>query len=387
MHKYWVVLKVSLTRPWVWLMLFFGLFQVFPLAMFWSQDKLRETKVAIPAFDVPDVVVSQTQEIQELARQNRLGTIEGLNTRDLHGEVLFESNGQPRASAEMLAQPRQADQMGGWPLLEQMPQLQSLEMVPPNGLNAAGWKRIGQLIHLENLTLQNIGAVDGEALKTGGADLQSAFGHLTNLRQLNVNNAGTLDWKLPPLPKLEYVVLGYNLQLESTLETLAQYSPNLHTIALFGYQDGGISERMLAATRKMPRLRRVYIVNSTTAKSLDDTSQQVEFLRTRLPGIAVHRGTFSIGRLGVCAFLLCQAMFISFLVWFQSGLTLSQPLAAVMPGHRRPHLFWPLMASLFAMVVFVSGATYMGVFFPVALAIGCMAAMLVATILPGHDSA
>ena len=134
MHKYWVVLKVSLTRPWVWLMLFFGLFQVFPLAMFWSQDKLRETKVAIPAFDVPDVVVSQTQEIQELARQNRLGTIEGLNTRDLHGEVLFESNGQPRASAEMLAQPRQADQMGGWPLLELMPQLQSLEMVPPNGL-------------------------------------------------------------------------------------------------------------------------------------------------------------------------------------------------------------------------------------------------------------
>ena len=385
MHKYWVVLKVSLTRPWVWLMLFFGLFQVFPLAMFWSQDKLRETKVAIPAFDVPDVVVSQTQEIQELARQNRLGTIEGLNTRDLHGEVLFESNGQPRASAEMLAQPRQADQMGGWPLLEQMPQLQSLEMVPPNGLNAAGWKRIGQLIHLENLTLQNIGAVDGEALKTGGADLQSAFGHLTNLRQLNVNNAGTLDWKLPPLPKLEYVVLGYNLQLESTLETLAQYSPNLHTIALFGYQDGGISERMLAATRKMPRLRRVYIVNSTTAKSLDDTSQQVEFLRTRLPGIAVHRGTFSIGRLGVCAFLLFQAMFISFLVWFQSGLTLSQPLAAVMPGHRRPHLFWPLTASLFAMVVFVSGATYMGVYFPVALAIGCMAAMLVATILPGHD--
>ena len=198
MHKYWVVLKVSLTRPWVWLMLFFGLFQVMPLALFLKAAKLSEIKVAILAFDEPEVVVSQTQELQELAKQNRLGTIEGLNARDLHGEVLFEQNGQPRASAEMLAQPRQADQMGGWPFLEQVPQLKSLEMHPPNGLNAAGWRRIGQLSNLESLTLENIGAVDGEALKTGGADLQTALSHLTNLRQLNVNNTGgTFNWKLP----------------------------------------------------------------------------------------------------------------------------------------------------------------------------------------------
>ena len=385
MHKYWVVLKVSLTRPWVWLMLFFGLFQVMPLALFLKAAKLSEIKVAILAFDEPEVVVSQTQELQELAKQNRLGTIEGLNARDLHGEVLFEQNGQPRASAEMLAQPRQADQMGGWPFLEQVPQLKSLEMHPPNGLNAAGWRRIGQLSNLESLTLENIGAVDGDALKTGGADLQTALSHLTNLRQLNVNNTGALNWKLPPLPKLEYVVLGYNLQWESTLETLAEHSPNLHTLALFGYQDAVLSERMLAAIRKMPRLRRVYIVNSTTAKGLDETTRQLEFLRAQLPGIAVHRGLYSLGRLGTCAFLMLQAMFVSFLAWFQSGLTLAQPLAAVMPGHRRPHLFWPLTASLGAMGVFVTGATYLGVFFPVALAIGCMAAMLVATILPGHD--
>ncbi len=385
MQKYWVVLKVSLTRPWVWLMLFFGLFQVFPLLLFWGQDKLRETKVAIPAFDVPNVVVSQTLEFQELAQQNRLGTIQGLNTHDLHGEVLFEPSGQPRASAEMLAQPKQADQMGGWPLLDQVPQLKSLSMQPPNGLNASGWRRIGQLTNLESLTLENIGAVDGNALKTGGADVQSALSQLTNLRQLNVNNASTLDWKLPPLPKLEYVVLGYNLQLESTLETLAEHSPNLHTIALFGYQDAVLSERMLAAIRQMPRLQRLYFASSTSAKTLDDTGRQVEFLRSKLPGIAVHRGTYSIGRLGGCAFLMLQAMFVSFLVWFQSGLTLAQPLAAVMPGHRRPHLFWPLAGSLGALTAFVVGATYMGVFFPVALAVGCWAAMLVASILPGYD--
>ncbi len=386
MHKYWVVLKVSLTRPWVWLMLFFFPCSVFPLVLIWSGGRLPETKVAIPAFDQPDVVVSDQEALRELGQQKRFGTIEGLNTRYLQGELEFDDAGQLRAPLPEHVGSAYLYRQGDWPILDQMPQLKSLSMQPPNGLNAAGWKRIGQLTNLEILSLQNIGAVDPEALKTGGADLQSALSHLTNLRQLNLDNAGGRPvWTLPPLPKLEYVVLGYNGQLESTLETLAEHSPNLHTIALTGYPDRDDSDRMLAAIRKMPRLQRLYIVNSAKLKDLDETSRQFEFLRARLPGIAVYRGEYSIGRFLVCAFLLFQAMFISFLAWFQSGLTLSQPLAAVMPGHRRPHLFWPLAASLFAMVVFVSGATYMGVYFPVALAFGCMAAMLVATILPGHD--
>ncbi len=386
MHKYWVVLKVSLTRPWVWLMLSFFPCSLFPLVLVLSENRLPETKVAIPAFDVPDAVVSDQEALRELGQQKRFGTIEGLNTRYLQGELEFDDAGQLRGPLPEHVGSAYLYRQGDWPILDQMPQLKSLSMQPPNGLNAAGWKRIGQLTNLESLSLQNIGAVDPEALKTGGADLQSALSHLTNLRQLNVDNAGGRPvWTLPPLPKLEYVVLGYNGQLESTLETLAEHSPNLHTIALTGYPDRDDSDRMLAAIRKMPRLQRMYIVNSAKLKDLDETSRQLEFLRARLPGIAVHRGEYSIGRFLVCAFLLFQAMFISFLAWFQSGLTLSQPLAAVMPGHRRPHLFWPLTASLFAMVVFVSGATYMGVFFPVALAIGCMAAMLVGMILPGHD--
>ncbi len=385
MHKYWVVLKVSLTRPWVWLMLSFFPCSLFPLVLVLSENRLPETKVAIPAFDVPDAVVSDQEALRELGQQKRFGTIEGLNTRYLQGELEFDDAGQLRGPLPEHVGSAYLYRQGDWPILDQMPQLKSLSMQPPNGLNAAGWRRIGQLSNLESLTLENIGAVDGVALKSGGADLQSALSRLTNLRQLNVDNTGALNWKLPPLPKLEYVVLGYNVQFESTLEILAEHSPNLHTIALTGYPDMDDSERMLAAIRKMPRLRRLYIVSYAKLKDLDETSRQFEFLRTRLPRIAVYRGEYSIGRLLVCAFLLFQAMFISFLAWFQSGLTLSQPLAGVMPGHRRPHLFWPLTASLLAAVVFVSVATYMGVYFPVALAIGCMAAMLVATILPGHD--
>ncbi len=384
MHQYWVVLKVSLTRPWVWLMLCFGLFQLVPLALFWKPNKLQDTTVAIPAFDLPEVVVTFANEPLEHVVNRSLETVQGLNTQSLPGDMIISKDGQYERPPEITGGPH-GTHAGSWPILEQFPQIQSLEMRPPNLLGPEGWRRIGQLSNLVSLSLEKIGAVDSKALKTGGADLESALSQLTNLRQLNVDNTLALNWKLPPLPKLEYVVLGYNVQLESTLETLAQHSPHLHTIALSGCSQTDYPERMLAAMRQMPKLKRLYVISSSQTKDLNETRRHVEFLRSQLPGIAVHRGAYSVGRLVGCAFLLFQAMFISFLAWFQSGLTLSQPLAAVMPGHRRPHLFWPLTASLGAMAIFVVGASFMGGYFPVTLAIGCMGAMLVATILPGHD--
>ncbi len=387
MHKYWVVLKVSLTRPWVWMMLsFFPASLVFPWMHLKGEGRLPEAMVAIPTFDVPDVTVNFANEPLEFAMQDTLGAVQGLNTRDLPGDLVISDDGK----YEQLLEPRGVTPLvkptGEWPILSQFPQLKSLTMQPPNLLGPKGLKRIGQLSNLESLSLENIGSSDFKAVKTAGADLHSALSKLTKLRQLNVNNTcANFDWTLPPLPQLEYVVLGFNFQLAETLETLADNSPKLHTITLTGYQDANLSDRMLAAIRKMSRLRHVYIVSSSKPKDLDETSRQLEFLRARLPGIAVHRGAYSIRRLMVCAFILFQAMFISFLAWFQSGLTLAQPLAAVMPGHRRPHLFWPLAASFCALVVFVVGASFMGVFFPVALAMGCMGAMLVAMILPGHD--
>ncbi|RLS56860.1 MAG: hypothetical protein DWH91_05720 [Planctomycetota bacterium] len=386
MHQYWVVLKVSLTRPWVWLMIFFGLFQLIPLSLFWSSQKLKENKVSIPAFDLPERVVSDHNELKTLAEQRQLSTIEGLQTHYLPGSLYFDPHGKPAGPPELLNPTSQLITLNGWPLLELLPQLKSLELEPPNALNALAWKRIGQLTQLETLSLAHIGSADAEAYKSVAQDLPAALAPLTQLRQLNINSTGgQSDWKLPPLPKLEYVVLGFNLQLEGSLETLATHSPNLHTLVLFTYPEMVYSERMLMAIRKMPRLQRMYIVSNGKAGGPDATSAQVAQLRTWLPGVAVYRGEYSLGRLGGCAFLLFQVGFISFLAWFQAGLTLAQPLAAVMPRHRRPHLFWPVAMSLVAVLVFVSGATYLGVYFPAALAIGLMASMLAALILPGHD--
>lgn len=386
MHQYWVVLKVSLTRPWVWLMVFFGLFQLVPLSIFWSSQKLKEMKVSIPAFDQPERVVSDLNELQTLAEQHQLSTIEGLKTRNLQGSFYFDPQGQPAGPPELLEQSSPVISLNGWPLLELLPQLKSLELEPPNALNALAWKRIGQLSQLETLSLAHVGAADSESHQTVAQDLPAALASLTQLRQFNIHNTdGQSDWKLPPLPKLEFVVLGYNLQLEGSLETLATHSPNLHTLVLFTDPEMVYTERMLKAIRQMPRLQRVYIVSNAKAGGPDATSAQVAHLRTRLPGVAVYRGEYLLGRLGGCTFLLFQVAFISFLAWFQAGLTLAQPLAAVMPGHRQPHLFWPVAMSLVAVLLFVSGATYLGVYLPAALAIGLMASMLAALILPGHD--
>ena len=111
----------------------------------------------------------------------------------------------------------------------------------------------------------------------------------------------------------------------------------------------------------------------------------VEFLRTRLPGIAVYQGDYSPYRLMICGSLLVLAGFLTFVVWFQSGLTLAQPLAAVMPGHSGPHLFWPVGTSLLAILFSTAGALYVGAKLPPALALACLFSTWMSTILQGHD--
>lgn len=390
MQKYWVVLKVSLTRPWVRMMSIFPLFML-PLFGFslgnWQSAVSRNGIVeAIPAFDVPERTVSEFFELKELGEKRQLSTIEGLDCRSLPDDLGFSEQGELQGPASLrvdVSHPK-----GAWFILDALPQLKSLTLQPPNNLGPEGWKRIGKLHELEVLSLKTVGHVDAEAAKTVSQDLPAALGQLTKLRQLNVTNAGgNLDWALPPLPSLEYVVLGYNKQLETTLETLATHSPRLRTLVLNTFEGFDYTDRMLTAIRRMPSLQRVYIVSSSRSgeDAMDETSQQVETLRRQLPALSVYRGAFSAKRLGLSAFLFGVAAFFPFVAWFQSGLTLAQPLAAVMPGHRGPHLFWPVAISAGAFLLFVSLAMFLGVVWFVAIPVACLATTLTTTLLAGHD--
>ena len=139
-----------------------------------------------------------------------------------------------------------------------------------------------------------------------------------------------------------------------------------------------------AAGDTLPSVQ-IYLVSSANIPVVDETGKQMQWLQSRLPGIAIHRGEYSPGRMmsGMLLSVLCG--FFPFIAWFQSGLTLSQPLAAVMPGHRRPHLFWPVAVSLLTAVCFVLTAERIGVTWSAAITIGCACSMFAATILAGRD--
>lgn len=387
MQKYWVVLKVSLTRPWVWLMALLAGTQLIPLVVVATSSRSRsELQVSLPGFDSPDVVVSDTKQLLEFASRGELGTITAFRTRGLPFNFFINESGQLVGDPEMRIEPARIYTSNSWPLFEQVPQLKYLEMQPPNMLSTKGWQRIGKLSHLEVLNLQSVGSPDSDSMKTSGPDLEAALSHLTKLRQLNVSHAGSLDWTLPALPNLEEVILGYNLKLEQSLQGLATHSPKLRTLTLYTVQDMVYTEGMLNALRRMPSLRRLYVVStSKTDDHWEETNRQVEWLRGRLPGISIFRGHYILTRVLLCGFLLLFTIFLPFIAWFQAGLTLAQPLAAVMPGHRQPHIFWPIVASLVAMAVYVTAVVLQGATFPSALAIACLASMIVANVLPGHE--
>lgn len=384
MQKLWVVLKVSLTRPWVWMMLPMVIFQLIPLWKFAPLNPVTHYKNAIPAFDRPEVVVSDQFELYDRAKQHRFADIEGLECRDLHAEISFDAQGVPNVNPAAIARGRIIDG-GSWPLLDHTPQLKSLILQPPNSLNAEGWKRIRSLQQLEVLQLEHINVP-----KEDQANLESLMGDtltsLPNLRQLNLYNfGGRYDWKLPPLPSVEYLVLGFNSQMETNLETLAKSSPNLHTLVLHTHDNYPYSDQLIEALGKIRRLRHLMICSSSKQDAWKESQRQVEFLRERLPGLNIERGVFSHNRVILHLFLSFIAAFLPFIAWFQSGLKLTQPLAAVIPGHRGPHLFWPLAISGVCGCAAVVLSLQAGTFWPSAVSIAVMQVMLAAVILPGHD--
>lgn len=385
MHKLWVVLKVSLTRPWVWMMLPMVLLQAIPLVQFAPKNPITEYRNVIPAFDRPDVVVSSAIELNEFSKKQEIGRIEGLECRDIPDMVTLDDHNALKSAAPSIVPKGYVQTFGTWPLLDRLPQLKSLVLQPPNLLNSEGWKRIRNLKQLEVLNLEHINMpqADQENLQQL---LDSTLSGLPTLRQLNLNNfGGRYDWKLPPLPRIETLILGFNNQMEGNLESLSQSSPFLHTLVLHTYENMQYTDRMIDSFGKMPRLRKLIICSSSKTDTWRETQRQVEFLRARLPQLNIERGVYSPNRVFLHLFLSFIAGFLPFLVWFQSGLKLAQPLAAVMPGHRGPHLFWPVTICAACGVVFVTLSVQAGTFWPAAVSIAAMEVTLVASILPGHD--
>lgn len=384
-HKLWMVLKASLTRPWVQLMLAF----VVPMAIlivnaFSNIRELRQMEVAIPAMDQPADIIDTPDKLLDKIADRGLEQVEALSTK-----LMVESTGvaAEQLQTEIVGSSQQGQLSGGWPILDQTPGLRYLAMHETNVLNDRGWQRIGGLTELEVLSLENVRLVN----RVQGADrpdpgsMKDALSGLTKLRQLNLlGTSGGHALELPILPRLEYVVLNAGSGLNESLKSLASHSPDLQMIAIRTYDGFVLTDDMQSALQLMPRLHSVYLWVGTQASNAE-TRRQLEDWRSRLPGIAVYRAEYSGWTLGTAGILAGLAAFVPFVLWFQHGLMLSLPSAAVIPGHIRPHLFWPVLVSVLATITFVFTASLLQIVWPVSLAIGCLMVTITGTTLPGYD--
>jgi hypothetical protein len=388
-HKLWMVLKISLTRPWVQLMLVFMALMVAPLIIAFSNSKdVRETQVSIPAMDQPtDIVDSASILTSDLLQQfadGGLGQVEALNTKSMH-----ESLGITKAQflEELVDDSGQKHLSGRWPILDQTPRLRYLAMQETNVLDERGWQRIGGLTELEVLSLENVGVAGSVrgAERLDSSSMRDALSRLTKLRQLNLlGTSGSDGLELPALPRLEYVVLDAGRGLSESLKTLASHSPDLQVIAIRTYSDFVLTEDMQSALRRMPRLHSIYLWLGAHANNAE-TRRQLEDWRLRLPGIAVYRAEYSAWKLGAAGILAGMAAFVPFILWFQHGLMMSLPSAAVIPGHTRPHLFWPVLVSVTATITLVFTTSLMEIVWPGSLAVGLLMVTISAAALPGYD--
>lgn len=345
-RRYWAVLRVILARPWtklmagIWVLVMFGV-----LAPLQNLDSFRQPTLAIPDFDQPGLAILEMSDLRRFKGDTgeELSDVETLDSAALpdipvsivDGDLARASAGTPVA--------------GSWPILEQLRQLKSLRIQPQHLINADGWERIGRLSQLESLWVQNTSPESADKMQTAIESASRALMQLPRLRQINVANSSFSV--LPPMPNLEYAVLDSTRSLEQNLKTLADHSPKLRELALQPYTGFQLTSSMRQSLLRMPALRTIWIWSGLKSET-DVLTPQLASLRASLAEINVRRGEYSR--------LRSNSVFIAFaiivwpgLIFFVHGMLMqSLPLAAYLPGHSRPHLFWSLLCSCLICVCF-----------------------------------
>ena len=363
-RRYWAVLKVVLVRPWtklmagIWVLCMFGV-----LSPLQNLDNFRQPTIAIPDFDQPGIAILEMSDLRRFKGDTgkELSDVETLDSAALPDTSISIVNGD---SARTTAGTSVA---GTWPVLEQLPQLKSLRIQPQHVINAEGWERIGQLSQLESLWVQNASPESANKREDAIESADRALSQLPHLRQINVANSSFSN--LPPMPNLEYAVLDCSRSLEQNLKTLADHSPKLRELALQPYTGFQLTSSMRESLTRMPALRTIWIWSGVKSET-DVLTPQLASLRASLPQINVRRGEYSR--------LRSNSVFIAFgiivwpgLIFFVHGMLMqSLPLAAYLPGHRRPHLLWPLLCACLICVCFTLVCSYFGVAWYAAAAIG-----------------
>jgi hypothetical protein len=338
------IVRVFLSRPWVWLMAGMGLLQIFP-AMLMSRSRASMTPIVVtPILQGPEQPISQHREFTDLLREGRLESVTAIDITDNGeprlplGRVRLTPDGKGGNVIESLDGPTDAMLFispHSMSTLTHLPHLKSLR-ADLRMFDRLGWERLGQLRELEFLSLRKAGCADSSALDHASTDVPTMLSHLPNLRELDLHRAFSPRISLPPLPKLEKLGIGPLVNLDQKLRKVAEDSPNLQTLILGAYWEHTSLNGLAEALQRMPRLRTVYLMDLSPDSAVRAT------LSERLPGVAFPRTGYSPARVYGALYLVIACSFPCMIVWLQTLVCFSVAYSHTLPRFRWAHISIPL---------------------------------------------
>ena len=360
------VVRVFVTRPWVWLMTAVALFQVFPAWMVTRGNSNQSTVSALPEVVPREPAIRRFDEFLDLAERGELATAKSVDLGERPGiqfpsgpfRVTRDASGQRSielAAVEPGAPPWAIgglfDELGILSHLRDVTDLRAdLHMFSSDSL-----KSLGELQKLEALSLRHAGSTDSASLKRVDSDLREALSRLTALKRLDLQYAFGMSADVPPLPNLEFLAIGPTLHLEKSLRTVAEHSPRLSTLVLIGYPQQTLTAGEREALRTMPGLRSVYVEGFT------DSAATRERLRVDLPGVWFPRSVYHPRRVFGTLYLVLGAMFPHMILWMQSLVCFSLGTAQFLPRFRGAHLAVPFAVAVVTLTAGMGIALWLGI--------------------------
>jgi len=356
------VLRVYLLRPWVWFMGAMALVQFLPAWALTRKGIGQTPTIVLPELRAPDETVASSQLLGRAA-EGSIGAIRALDLTEQTANwfplgpfrVVPASSGPGRA-IEPVGEPGSIPMIphDGLGILNHTPSLRWLR-ADFRMFSSESLRRLGSLTELETLSLRSAGSAGSITVKEVPRELPAALARLTKLKELDLRNAFGMEYRLPPLPHLEFAALGPKLHLEEDLKTLADHSPKLSALVLSGYPQFELTGSMRESLGRMRNLRAVYLHDISELETVRRS------LRQAVPGVSLPRTTYLPSRVFGALYLMLGAMFPVMIVWVQTLVGFSLPLSRTLPGFARPHLAVPAAVAAIIFVVGMGVAAWLGI--------------------------
>lgn len=356
------ILRVYLLRPWVWFMGAMALFQIVPAWVLSGKGIGNAPIVVLPEFQTPEGTVTSSQLLGRAA-EGTLGAIRALDLTEQTPNFfpvgpfrVVQATSGPGQVIEPVGEPGTIPLIpyDGLGILSHTPSLRWLR-ADFRMFSTDSLRRLGNLTELETLSLRTAGSTDSTAVMDVPRELPAALARLTRLEQLDLRGAFAMEYRLPPLPKLQFVALGPKLHLEEDLRTLAEHSPGLSAIVLSGYPQFELTPAMRESLGRMRNLRTVYL------HDIPDQELVRRSLRQALPGISFPRTSYVVGRVFGGLYVMLGGMFPVMILWVQTLIAFSLPLSRTLPGFTRPHLVPAAAMAALMVVIGMSAAVWLGI--------------------------